>query len=104
MNEDDFEPEAAFMKIGFNMRQALKKHPPMGMLEGIEEKVTETFIKNPHSEFIADDMSSFERLLLHALCAYNALNSYSKYKRLGVFKDKEGLIFIAQLILNLTKG
>jgi len=77
MNEDDFEPEAAFMKIGFNMRQALKKHPPMGMLEGIEEKVTETFIKNPHSEFIADDMSSFERLLLHALCAYNALNSYS---------------------------
>lgn len=74
---DNFEPEEAFMKIGFNMRQALKKHPPMGMLEGIEEKITETFIINPNSEFVAEDMSSFERLLLHALCAYNALNSYS---------------------------
>ena len=78
MTEDNFEPEEAFMKIGFNMRQALKKHPPMGMLEGIEEKITGTFITNPNSEFVAEDMSSFERLLLHALCAYNALNSYSK--------------------------
>ena len=75
---DNFEPEEAFMKIGFNLRQALKKHPPMGMLEGIEEKITETFIINPNSEFVAEDMSSFERLLLHALCAYNALNSYSR--------------------------
>ena len=38
---ENFEPEEAFLKIGFNMRQALKKHPPMGMLEGIEEKITE---------------------------------------------------------------
>ena len=33
VEEDNFEPEDAFMKIGFNLRQALKKHPPMGMLE-----------------------------------------------------------------------
>ena len=33
VNEETFEPEDAFMKIGFNLRQALKKHPPMGMLE-----------------------------------------------------------------------
>ena len=78
MTEENFEPEDAFLKIGFNMRQALKKHPPMGMLEGIEGKITETFVTNPNSEFVAEDMSSFERLLLHALCAYNALNSYSK--------------------------
>jgi len=77
VTEDNFEPEEAFMKIGFNMRQALKKHPPMGMLEGIEEKITETFSENPNSEFVAEDMTSFERLLLHALCAYNALNSHS---------------------------
>jgi len=77
LTEENFEPEEAFLKIGFNMRQALKKHPPMGMLEGIEEKITETFINNPNSEFVAEDMSSFERLLLHALCSYNALNSYS---------------------------
>ena len=31
--EESFQPEAAFIKIGFNLRQALKKHPPMGMLE-----------------------------------------------------------------------
>eukprot|EP00092_Neocalanus_flemingeri_P008094 GFUD01008734.1.p1 GENE.GFUD01008734.1~~GFUD01008734.1.p1 ORF type:complete len:257 (+),score=82.78 GFUD01008734.1:83-853(+) len=77
ITEDNFEPEDAFMKIGFNLRQALKKHPPMGMLEGIEEKINGTFITNPNSEFVAEDLSSFERLLLHALCAYNALNSYS---------------------------
>jgi len=77
ITEENFEPEDAFLKIGFNMRQALKKHPPMGMLEGIEGKITETFVTNPNSEFVAEDMSSFERLLLHALCAYNALNSYS---------------------------
>jgi len=77
LTEENFEPEEAFLKIGFNMRQALKKHPPMGMLEGIEEKITETFINNPNSEYVAEDMSSFERLLLHALCSYNALNSYS---------------------------
>jgi len=74
---ENFEPEEAFLKIGFNMRQALKKHPPMGMLEGIEEKITETFLTNPNSEFVAENMSSFERLLLHALCSYNSLNSYS---------------------------
>ena len=30
---DTFQPEDAFIKIGFSLRQALKKHPPMGMLE-----------------------------------------------------------------------
>ena len=30
---ETFQPEEAFIKIGFNLRQALKKHPPMGMLE-----------------------------------------------------------------------
>jgi len=74
---ENFEPEEAFLKIGFNMRQALKKHPPMGMLEGIEDKINETFTTNANSEFVAEDMSSFERLLLHALCAYNSLNSHS---------------------------
>ena len=48
------------------------------MLEGIEEKVTEQFMSHPHSEYLAEDLSSFERLLLHSLCAYNALNSHSK--------------------------
>merc|ERR1711894_440456 len=67
VEEDNFEPEDAFMKIGFNLRQALKKHPPMGMLEGLEEKITDKFTTNPNSEFVCEDLSSFERLLLHAL-------------------------------------
>ena len=33
VDEANFEPEDAFMKISSNLRQALKKHPPMGMLE-----------------------------------------------------------------------
>merc|ERR1712244_106514 len=37
----------------------------------------EAFTKNPHSEYVCEDLSSFERLLLHALCAYNSLNSHS---------------------------
>jgi len=77
VDEDNFEPEDAFMKIGFNLRQALKKHPPMGMLEGLEEKITDKFSTNPNSEYVCEDLSSFERLLIHALCAYNSLNSHS---------------------------
>jgi len=77
MDQESFQPEEAFMKIGFNLRQALKKHPPMGMLEGLEEKITETFAANPQTEYVCEDLSSFERLLLHALCAYNSLNSHS---------------------------
>jgi len=76
-SEENFEPEEAFLKIGANMRQALKKHLPLGMLEGIESQVTKTFLADPNSEFIFDNLSSFERLLLHASCAYNALNSHS---------------------------
>merc|ERR1719295_251982 len=59
------------------MRQALKHQLPLGMLEGIETRLNETFKANPNSEYIAEGLSSFERLLLHATCAYNALNSHS---------------------------
>merc|ERR1711973_186866 len=45
--------------------------------EGLEEKITETFAANPQTEYVCEDLSSFERLLLHALCAYNSLNSHS---------------------------
>ena len=33
LTAETFQPEEAFIKIGFSLRQALKKHPPMGMLE-----------------------------------------------------------------------
>jgi len=77
LEQDEFDPEEAFLKIGASLRQALKHQLPMGMLEGIENRIMETFADNPNSEYVAEDLSSFERLLLHATCAYNALNSHS---------------------------
>jgi len=77
VEEEEFKAEEAFMKIGFNMRAALKKQLPFGMLQGIEESINESFLNDPDFELVVEGYSSFERLLLHALCAYNALNSYS---------------------------
>ena len=77
MSEENFEPEDAFMNINFGLRQALKKRPPMGMLEDLEESISERFVSNPQTEYVCEDLSSFERLLVHAICAYNSLNSHS---------------------------
>jgi len=77
VDEQDFKAEEAFMKIGCNMRAALKNQLPFGMLQGIEENINESFLNDPDFELVVEGYSSFERLLLHALCAYNALNSYS---------------------------
>jgi len=74
---DEFKADEAFMKIGFNMRAAMKKNLPLGMLQGIEQNINESFMEDPHFDYVAEDLSSFERLLLHALCAYNDLNSHS---------------------------
>jgi len=87
--EGEFQPDEAFMKMGFNMRLALKKHVPLGMLQGIEDNIVGSFVQDPHGEYIAEDFSSFERLILHALCSYNALNSYS-YDSNGKRKVKVG--------------
>jgi len=38
-NEEEFEPEDSFLNIGANLRQALKRHLPIGMLEGLESRV-----------------------------------------------------------------
>jgi len=74
---EEFQPEEAFLNIGSSLRQALKHQLPLGMLEGIEERVNATFSTNPNTEYVAEDLSSFERLLLHATCAYYSLNSHS---------------------------
>ena len=50
---------------------------PLLCTQGLESKLNETFTKNPHTEYVMEDLSSFERLLLHALCSYNSLNSNS---------------------------
>merc|ERR1719312_751212 len=74
--EEEFEAENAFLRISYRLRCALKKNVPLGMLRGIEETINQTFEKDPVTEYVCE-MSSFERLLVHALSAYNSLNSYS---------------------------
>ena len=43
VTEETFQPEEAFIKIGFNLRQALKRHPPMGMLEVVTYTLSGVF-------------------------------------------------------------
>ena len=47
------------------------------MLEGIENQIRETFVADPATEYITSDLSSYERLLVHAASSYNQLNSRS---------------------------
>eukprot|EP00088_Acartia_fossae_P002833 TRINITY_DN11181_c0_g2_i2.p1 TRINITY_DN11181_c0_g2~~TRINITY_DN11181_c0_g2_i2.p1 ORF type:complete len:267 (-),score=86.30 TRINITY_DN11181_c0_g2_i2:206-1006(-) len=74
--EEKVQAEDAFLRIGWRMRQALKRNVPFGMLRGIEESINENFCKDPESQYVCE-LSSFERLLVHALSAYYSLNSYS---------------------------
>merc|ERR1712061_524754 len=54
---EEFEPEEAFLKIGSNLRQALKHQLPLGMLQGIEERLNDTFSTNPSTEYVVEDLS-----------------------------------------------
>jgi len=74
--EQNFQAEDAYMRIGTRLRQAFKKSVPLGMLRAIEDDINDSFTKAPTGEFVCE-LSSFERLLVHALSAYNSLNSHS---------------------------
>lgn len=54
-----------------------KKHLPLGVLSYLEDEIVEIFASDPLSIYITSELSSFERLLLHALCQYNFLRSKS---------------------------
>lgn len=54
-----------------------KKHLPLGVLSYLEEEIVEIFGHDPLAIYITSELSSFERLLLHALCQYNFLRSKS---------------------------
>jgi hypothetical protein len=76
--DDDLnDPEYAFLSISQNLRHALKKHLPLGMLEGLENEIIEFFTANPHTKYISSELSSYERLLVHAASSYNQLCSRS---------------------------
>ena len=75
VENEEFEPEEAFLKIGSNLRQvfsqhlslrgliqfilnqALKHQLPLGMLQGIEERLHDTFSTNPNTEYVVEDLS-----------------------------------------------
>jgi len=71
------DPEASFLRISSHLRQALKKHFPVGMLAGLEEQIIGHFVANPEECFVTTGLSSYERLLAHTCCMYNHLISES---------------------------
>jgi len=81
------DPEASFLRISSHLRQALKKHFPMGMMAGLEELIIGHFVANPEESFVTSGLSSYERLLAHTCCMYNHLVSES-FDENGVRKLK----------------
>ncbi|XP_056460367.1 R3H domain-containing protein 4 [Gadus chalcogrammus] len=75
---DVFPAQACFLRIDRRLRCSLRrKQIPMGTLEVLEEAVLNFFNAQPHAVYTAKLASSFERLLLHALCQYMDLVSAS---------------------------
>ncbi|XP_070765577.1 R3H domain-containing protein 4 [Enoplosus armatus] len=73
-----FTAQDCFQRIDRRLRATLKrKQIPMGTLELLEENLLSFFIAQPHSVYTTNLASSFERLLLHAVCQYMDLVSAS---------------------------
>ncbi|KAJ9583385.1 hypothetical protein L9F63_022251 [Diploptera punctata] len=71
--------DEAFMNIKTGLRNVLKKNRvPLGMLEFLENQIVEFFSNMPHGTYISSAcLSSYERLLLHAVSQYHRLISNS---------------------------
>ncbi|XP_034738187.1 R3H domain-containing protein 4 [Etheostoma cragini] len=73
-----FIAQDCFQRIDRRLRATLKrKQIPMGILEVLEENLVSFFNTQPHSVYTTNLGSSFERLLLHAVCQYMDLVSAS---------------------------
>ncbi|KAM9848492.1 R3H domain-containing protein 4 [Aulostomus maculatus] len=73
-----FTAQDCFRRIDRRLRTTLRrKQIPLGTLEGLEEKLLSFFNTQPHSVYTTNLPSSFERLLLHAVCQYMDLASAS---------------------------
>ncbi|XP_068446105.1 R3H domain-containing protein 4 [Clinocottus analis] len=73
-----FTAQDCFQRIDRRLRATLRrKQIPMGTLEILEENLLSFFIAQPHSVYTTNLASSFERLLLHAVCQYMDLVSAS---------------------------
>ncbi|XP_071773347.2 R3H domain-containing protein 4 [Centroberyx gerrardi] len=73
-----FTAQDYFQRIDRRLRATLKrKQIPIGTLEVLEENLLSFFNAQPHSVYTTNLGSSFERLLLHAVCQYMDLVSAS---------------------------
>lgn len=73
-----FSAQDCFQRIDRRLRATLKrKQIPIGTLEMLEENLLRFFGVQPHSVYTTSLGSSFERLLLHAVCQYMDLVSAS---------------------------
>ncbi|XP_023147406.1 R3H domain-containing protein 4 [Amphiprion ocellaris] len=73
-----FTAQDCFQRIDRRLRATLKrKQIPMGTLEVLEGNLVSFFNAHPHSVYTTNLTSSFERLLLHAICQYMDLVSAS---------------------------
>lgn len=69
---------SSFQNIKFGLRNMLKKsHLPLGILNYLEAEVVTCFLKDPQDVYVSGHVSSFERLLLHAVSQYHQLHSFS---------------------------
>lgn len=102
-----FSAQDFFQRIDRRLRATLKrKQIPMGALEILEENVLSFFIAQPNSVYTTNLASSFERLLLHAVCQYmdlvSASSDYNGSRQTEVVNKQEeflppGLLLSAHL-------
>lgn len=69
--------EDAFQNMDRHLRSFLKGKIPLGLLCYLEERLTTFFLENPLEVFVSENVSSFERLMLHAISQYHQLLSHS---------------------------
>ncbi|XP_059160989.1 R3H domain-containing protein 4-like [Physella acuta] len=73
-----YSPVQCYNRVDRNLRALLKRRQlPMGMLANLERELVTFFHDCPTSVFISHISSSYERMLLHALCQYLDLHSQS---------------------------
>ncbi|OWF47278.1 R3H domain-containing protein 4-like [Mizuhopecten yessoensis] len=73
-----FTPEECYQRLDRNIRLFLKRRNiPVGILHGLEQDLISFFKDWPGSVYVSKLTSSFERMLLHAICQYLDLSSSS---------------------------
>lgn len=101
---DAFTDQDCFQRIDRRLRATLRrKQVPLGTLEMLEENLLSFFVAQPHSVYKTKLDSSFERLLLHAVCQYMDLVSASTFhdgSRLTEVVNKQEVFLPPRLLLS----